>query len=111
MLKAILISILVVGQAASAQLLQDVQRSHIEANVPAPADFDRFLRRDLGDYFAKERGLKAVSVEFELLREEPTQSGVSYPKFYLWVRIAGGTSSDDRGAVRLPLRFEQSSTC
>lgn len=30
-----------------------------------------------------------------------TQSGVSYPKFYLWVRVANGESIDDRGAVRV----------
>src|SRR5262249_39636124 len=40
-------------------------------------------------------------IEFEMLREGPTQSGVSYPKFYVWVRIAGGRSIDDRGAVRV----------
>jgi len=36
-----------------------------------------------------------------MLRDGPTQSGVSYPKFYLWVRVAGGKSVDDRGAVRV----------
>ena len=88
-------------QPAAGQLPQDMQRSYIEANVPAQVDFDRLLRRDLSRYFEQSRKQEAVQVEFELLRDGPTQSGASYPKFYAWVRINGGTSVDDRGAVRL----------
>src|SRR5258706_5549076 len=98
MLEAILMLIAVVGQPDPAQLLEDLQRSHIEANVPLPGDFNRLLRRDLGAYFSKQRGRKAVQVDFEMLRDGPTQSGVSYPKFYLWVRVGDGRSTDDRGA-------------
>jgi hypothetical protein len=83
------------------QVMQDIQRSHIEANVPERADFEKLMRRDLGAYFAQVRKKKSVPVDFELLRDGPTQSGVSYPKFYAWVRVAGGKSSEDRGAVRL----------
>src|SRR5947207_2603810 len=101
MLEAILMLITVVAQPDPAQLLQDIQRSHIEANLPLPGDFDRLLRRDLGAYFSKQRGRNVVRVDFEMLRDGPTQSGVSYPKFYLWVRIGDGMSTDDRGAVRV----------
>jgi hypothetical protein len=86
--------------ASPAQMMADIQRSHIEGNVPAPADFNKFLERDLAAYFGRAAG-KKVAVDFELLREGPTQSGVSYPKFYAWVRVAGGKSASDRGAVRL----------
>jgi hypothetical protein len=81
--------------------LRAVQRSQIEANVPAPVDFNGILTRDLGSYFAAARTQKAPTIDFEMLRDGPTQIGVSYPKFYVWVRVAGGNSADDRGAVRL----------
>jgi hypothetical protein len=80
--------------------LRDVQRSHIEANVPPPADFARLLRRDLERHF---RGAvsKAVRVEHELLRDAPTQSGVAYPKFYVWVRVMEDGRLVTQGAVRV----------
>jgi hypothetical protein len=40
-------------------------------------------------------------VKFELLRKEPTQFGVSYPKFYAWVWIMKNKSILNQGAVRL----------
>lgn len=86
--------------AAVERLMRGVQASHINANVPADADIERFLRRDLAEYFAVKRG-KEASIDFKWLRRGPTQSGVSFPKFYLWVRIEGGESQDDRGAVRV----------
>jgi hypothetical protein len=100
MIAALLVSLLAAAQQPGEQTMQDIQRSHIEANVPAPADFERFLKRDLVSYFAQARK-KNLPVDFELLRDGPTQSGVSYPKFYVWVRVAGGKSPEDRGAVRL----------
>jgi hypothetical protein len=97
-----ILSILLIGEQNSGKTVEDVQRSHIEANVPAPSNFTRFLRRDLADYFAKvRRGHKPPKVDFEMLRDGPTQSGVSYPKFYLWVRVESGKTVDDRGAVRV----------
>jgi hypothetical protein len=89
------------GRPSAEQVMRDLQRSHIDANVPASADFENFLRRDLAAYFSTARKKKDVSVDYEPLRRGPTQSGVSYPKFYLWVRIASGKSSKDRGAVRI----------
>ena len=78
-----------------------VQRSQIEANVPPPVDFNGILTRDLSSYFAAVRTQKAVPIDFEMLRDGPTQVGVAYPKFYVWVRVAGGESADDRGVVRV----------
>jgi len=101
MIAATLMLILAAAQPAREQAMQDIQRSHIEANVPNRDDFEKFMRRDLGAYFGQTRKRKAVPVEYELLRDGPTQSGVSYPKFYVWVRVAGGKSSEDRGAVRV----------
>jgi len=89
------------AQVAPQDGLRDIQRSHIEAHVPPPIDFNGILTRDLSSYFAVARTQKAPAVAFEMLRDGPTQVGVSYPKFYVWVRVAGGISADDRGAVRV----------
>ncbi len=78
-----------------------IQRSHINANVPDRGDFDRILHRDLESYFANDRKEAGVSVAFEFLREGPTQTGIAFPKYYLWVRIGEGARPEDRGAVRV----------
>jgi hypothetical protein len=113
MTKLLLLSFLLATQPDEAQVLRDIQTSHIKANVPVEADFAPFLRRDLAVYFAKDRKGKSVKVDYELLRDGPTQSGISYPKYYAWVRIDGGKSDQDRGAVRVAAierkRFEVTS--
>ena len=81
--------------------LDAIAASHVEANVPAPADFDRFLRRDLGAYFGSKASHGLVNVEYELLRQGPTQSGVAYPKFYAWVQVRENGQLLHEGAVRL----------
>ncbi len=69
-----------------------VSLSHVEANVPPQKEFDEILARDLQAYFQDLKG-KQVGVQYEFLRRGPTQVGVAYPKFYLWVKIYEG----DRG--------------
>ena len=59
--------------------------SHIAANVPSTNDFRPFLIRDLTAYLKPTHGDK-LKVDYELLRDGPTQSGVAYPKFYVWLR-------------------------
>ena len=96
--------LLLVGSALTTwgQSLQDesIAESHIRANVPDQKDFDNFLKRDLEQYF-KDTKKKIVTVEYELLRKGPTQSGIAYPKFYAWVTIHYQGTVDDEGAVRL----------
>lgn len=89
-----------VAQPSTADVSRDVQRSHIEGNVPAPGDFDRFLTHDLGECF-KTGPSAAVRVEHELLRDGPTQSGTAYPRFYVWVQALDGTRVVQQGAVRV----------
>ena len=36
-------------------VMREIQRSHIEANVPADADFERLLQRDLDKFFKARR--------------------------------------------------------
>lgn len=86
------------GIPGAEEAMREIQRSHIDGNMPAPADFEKFLKRDLTAYFAKERK-KSLPIEYEPLRNGPTQTGIAYPKFYVWVTIAGGKSPQDRGAV------------
>jgi hypothetical protein len=100
MIIALLACLFVAAQPRAEEVMPDIQRSHIEANVPDSADFEKFLQRDLESYFAKARK-KSVAVKYEPLRNGPTQSGVGYPKLYLWVQVAGSKSPQDRGAIRL----------
>ena len=79
---------------------ESIAESHIRANVPDEKNFDKFLKRDLEQYF-KETLQKTVTVEVELLRKGPTQTGIAYPKFYAWVTIRDGGKLIDQGAVRV----------
>ena len=79
---------------------ESIAESHIRANVPEEKDFDKFLKRDLEKYF-KHTKQKPVTVEYELLRKEPTQSGIAYPKFYAWVTVRDGAAVVEQGAVRV----------
>lgn len=95
-----------IGCAAFAQSppssdpLGDIAESHVRANVPAPATFNKYLIRDLTSYFAQLIG-KNVIVKYEMLREGPTQTGVSSPKYYLWVNVFRGSKLVAAGAVRI----------
>jgi hypothetical protein len=78
-----------------------IQRSHIEANVPPAESFDLFLKRDLLAYLRANGYAKATGVEYVLLRNQPTQSGLSYPKYYVWISARAGGAILVEGAVRL----------
>ena len=73
--------------------------SHTEANVPKGTLFNEYFNRDLKGYFCVES--KDCTVEYELLRDGPTQTGISYPKYYLWVRCSKKNTMDQEGAVRV----------
>ena len=101
MIGVLLICALAPAQPDAGQVFGEIQKSHTDADVPDSAAFEKFLLRDLAEHFSTARNRKGIAVEYELLRQGPTHSGVSYPKFYLWVRIAGGKDPQDRGAVRV----------
>ena len=82
------------------KIIESIGKSHIEANVPDRQHFDEYLKRDLAAYFKKTMG-KDVSVEYELLRNGPTQTGISFPKFYAWVIVRENGDLIDQGAVKL----------
>jgi hypothetical protein len=83
---------------AQQQMIEDIQKSHIDANVPDQFQFDSLLKRDLEKYFSKS---KPVVVKWEFLRDVPTQSGVAYPKYYLWAKIYTDDKLSKEGAVRV----------
>ena len=76
---------------------QDIAKSHVEGNVPEAKDFARILLRDLRGKFCHTEKCKLT---YELLRKGATQTGISYPKFYVWVVTKDG-SKQQSGAVRL----------
>ncbi len=83
------------------QAFKEIQESHIQANVPEDSSFMNYLTRDVSAYLKKEYG-KACRINIEFLRQGATQSGVAYPKFYLWI-IATDTLKNSlftEGAMR-----------
>ena len=74
------------------------QNSHTQGNVPE--QFDQLLKRDLITYF-QDIYKEVVTVEYELLREIPTQVGVALPKYYIWVKIYSPKVLLDEGAVKV----------
>jgi hypothetical protein len=54
-------------------------------DVPAADQFEGLMKRDLQAYLSR-HDHPDLKVEYQLLREGPTQSGPAYPKFYVWVR-------------------------
>jgi hypothetical protein len=89
----------IVGQSP-AKAYDQIQESHIEGNVPSERNFEAFLKRDLEKYFRKSIG-RHVIVKYEFLRNWPTQSGVAYPKYYLWVIVSEKNRTIKSGAVRV----------
>jgi len=92
--------VLVTASCAVACQSNPIAASHIDANVPSQQDFDVFMKRDLEQYF-KEAKKKPVTVDYELLRNGPTQSGTAFPKFYAWVVVKEDGVIVEEGAVRV----------
>jgi hypothetical protein len=92
-----------IGQTSQSRSQQkallEIQKSHIEANVADQLQFDSLMKRDLEKYFSATFG--QVSIVWEFLRYGATQSGVAYPKYYLWTKIYNGDKLIDEGAVRV----------
>jgi hypothetical protein len=78
--------------------LRDVAQSHIDGNVPSQDSFLPFLRRDLTAYFDSV-GLSSDSIDFSPLRGGVSQTGIGFPKFYVWVRLLAGDSTLQEGAA------------
>lgn len=77
-----------------------IQNSHIEANVPSENEFKRIMNRDLLAYSKTSISASSTLVEFKLLRNGPTQSGTSFPKYYVWLQVFNGENLLKQGAAR-----------
>ncbi|MCM0760455.1 tetratricopeptide repeat protein [Sporomusa sphaeroides DSM 2875] len=74
-----------------------ISYSHIAANVPEKDDFDKFLLRDIKEYFNANQN---AEIKYEFLRKGPDQIGVSPPDYYLWVEI-NDNGNRQAGAMRV----------
>lgn len=81
------------------QFVAMMAKSHAEGNVPDEKDFAQFLRRDLTAFLSTSFG--ELSVEYELLRDQPTQAGVGYPHYYVWLTGSKGSKTVVSGAARV----------
>src|SRR5262245_40519814 len=77
-------------------VIRDLRQDYVEANVPPVDKFDEILRRDLRDHVGWSVG---DDLEYEMLQDGPSQMGVGYPKFYLWVRVRGKQGVKVEGAA------------
>ncbi|MCE9557332.1 MAG: hypothetical protein K8R88_00120 [Armatimonadetes bacterium] len=75
-----------------------LSNSHVGDHVPAPADFEKFLDRDITAYF-NQGAKKPRTTRHEFLRREPTQTGKAYPKYYLWIEILEDGKVVNEGAA------------
>lgn len=96
----VVVVLFVVYQVFPMIMFNQLARSHVLANAPDEKDFNVVLKRDLENYF-KAKYQSQISIKYEFLRDGPTQSGVSYPKYYLWVTIFDVDKKIDEGAVRV----------
>ena len=90
-----------IAEVACKGPLDPVASSHIDANIPDQNEFQPILRRDLETFFRFTTDHDGVRVEYEFLRDGPTQTGTSYPRFYLWVKALDGNTVVTQGAVRV----------
>ena len=78
--------------------LSGIPEGHIEENVPEQEYLDDYLQRDLERYFTELKS-EPIQIEYILLRDEPTQVGLTYPKYYVWVDIQTEDGYLESGAV------------
>ncbi len=94
---ALLLGVFACGCNGS-QMPGDVAASHIQANVPQDKAFDEDMKRDLAAYLCTNMD---CHVEYELLRKGATQTGIAYPKFYVWVHGFQHGKEFTQGAARV----------
>lgn len=85
-----------------ATTIQDIQKSHIDANLPPIEKHEMLIKDEIRRYLKLSKTEK-LKIESELLRTQPTQSGISYPKFYRWVKVIKNKWPIIAGAIRYSL--------
>jgi hypothetical protein len=81
-------------------ILALISIGHIEANAPDEAHFDALLTSSLETYCRDMAGGKPVTVRYAMLRDGPTQAGLGFPKYYVWVEVFDGPSRIVQGAAK-----------
>ena len=79
--------------------LIEIQKYYIDTNVAEQSQFDILMKQDLEKYFSATFG--KTTVKWEFLRNGATQSGVAYPKYYLWTKVYRGSKLLSEGAARV----------
>ena len=60
------------------------------------------MEQDLRAYFEKDMpSTENIRVQYKLLRNGPTQTGVTYPKYYVWATISSNDRIISEGAARI----------
>jgi hypothetical protein len=101
-LQIIILLILLFSVFCEKKVIEKIPKSHVSANVPPDSSFLQLLNRDVS-LFMTNRYSRTTSVTVEFLRQAATQSGVAYPKFYLWVIVTDSTMHNvlGQGAIRV----------
>lgn len=91
--------------------LRGIPESHVAGEVPKQEVFNEYMNRDLGIYFEKQNA-KKVKVTYSLLKNEPVQSGLGSPKFFVWVYVKDSNSSEriEEGVVQVGANAGESFT-
>ncbi|NQZ90680.1 MAG: hypothetical protein HRT54_24240 [Colwellia sp.] len=79
------------------KMMAEIRQSHIDGNVPEQSKFHEFLQRDLRAYYSDDNDNFELS--YELLREQPTQVGIAYPKYYVWVVVKSNGKLTQQAAL------------
>lgn len=80
-------------------MIEQIHQGNISDHTPVQADFHKLLQRDLNAYFRKK--YKNADTTYEMLKDEPTQLGVSFPHFYVWAKVLCRGKFITQGAVSL----------
>jgi hypothetical protein len=97
----LLLGCMISAASCQSSIGDSIADSHVRANVPDEKDFHSLLKRDLESYFRDLKKKKEIVVEYQLLRDGPTQSGTAFPKFYAWVIVKENGTLLEEGVVRV----------
>jgi hypothetical protein len=97
---AILCAVSLLAGCTKTAPLDEIARSQVDANVPSQTEFRAVMLRGLRAGLEATYGTIA-GLDYELLRQVPTQVGIGYPKFYVWLRFDRPGSVAVAGAARV----------
>ena len=80
------------GAPDPGQIFADIQRSHIDGNVPDAPDFDRFLRRDRGSFLQGSQETRRPR-RVRVAARWPNTVGRQFLRVISGSRVAGGENS------------------